>query len=66
MTTTQRTYVATHTAGPDEAGWRFGVPTPSGPGIAAEAGPPQNPAAPLAQLASPALTPVTDRPHVTT
>ena len=23
MTTTQRTFVDTHTAGPDDAGWRF-------------------------------------------
>ena len=37
MTTTQRTFVANHTAGPDEAGWRFVVPAPSGPDIAVDA-----------------------------
>ena len=39
MTTTQRTFVETHTAGPDDAGWRFVVPTQSGP-VIAEAGRP--------------------------
>ena len=29
MTTTQRTFVETHTAGPDDAGWRFVTPVVS-------------------------------------
>ena len=40
MTTTQRTFVETHTAGPDDAGWRFVVPTATGPGVGSDGGRP--------------------------
>jgi hypothetical protein len=40
MTMTQRTFVASHTAGPDDAGWRFVTPTASS--AASEADRPPN------------------------
>ena len=55
MTTTQRTFVETHTAGPETPDSAV-VPTPSGPGIAADAGL-ADPARPPVELASPAWRP---------